>query len=144
MQIICPKCQSDNSRRLSLIYMENVSNTTSSISGSVGSKFAAFYKDETSTTSLGKATSPPSKPKFIPLLILKAIAIEWVILMILTSIFHASFLAGLTLLIGLPLYLFWALRKNIQYNRLYPKLYRKWSNSFMCQRCGTIFEVIDN
>ncbi|MBW4676087.1 MAG: hypothetical protein KME52_19305 [Desmonostoc geniculatum HA4340-LM1] len=144
MPILCSKCQSDNIRKLSLIYQENVIHTTSTIRGSIGSKSTAAYKDETSTTSIGKTASPPQKPEFIPIIIVKAIAIEWVIFMILSSIFQASFLAGLSLLIGLPLYLFWTLQKNIKYSRIYPKLYQKWENSFMCQRCGTIFEIIEN
>ncbi|MBD2628942.1 hypothetical protein [Trichormus variabilis] len=139
MLIICPKCQSDNSRKLSLIYQENVTHSTSTVRGSIGSKSAAAYKNETNATSLGKIAAPPEKPKSNIILIFKTIFITWIGIIVFT-IFKALVLIELLIFLVFPIYLFWALRKNILYSRKYPKLYKKWDNSFMCQRCGTIFE----
>lgn len=139
MLLICPKCQSDNSRKLSLIYQENVTHSTSTVRGSIGSKSAAAYKNETNTTSLGKIAAPPEKPKSNIFLILKIIFITWISIIVL-NIFKALFMIELLMFVFFPIYLFWAVRKNILYSRKYPRLYKKWDNSFMCQRCGTIFE----
>jgi hypothetical protein len=139
MLIICPKCQSNNSRKLSLIYQENVTHSTSTVRGSIGSKSAAAYKNQTNTTSLGKIAAPPEKPKSNIILIFKTIFITWIGIIVFT-IFKALVLIELLIFLVFPIYLFWALRKNILYSRKYPKLYKKWDNSFMCQRCGTIFE----
>lgn len=142
MLIICPKCQSDNSRKLSLIYQENVTHSTSTVRGSMGSKSAVAYKNETNTTSLGKIAAPPEKPKSNIILILKVVLITWIGIIV-CGIFNALVLIELLVFIVFPLYLFLALRKNILYSRKYIKLYKKWDNSFMCQRCGTIFESIE-
>lgn len=142
MQIICPKCKSDNCRKLSLIHQENVIHSTGIIRGSIGSKSTAAYKNETKTTSLGKTVAPPGKPKSNIILILKTIFIAWVSI-VLCTVFKAFFLLQLLLFIVLPLYLFLALKKNILYSRKYPTFQKKWEESFMCQHCGNIFAHIE-
>lgn len=139
MTIICPQCQSNNSRKLSLIYQENLIHTTGITRGSVGLKSSATYTNETHTTSLGKAVAPPLKPKSNIILIIKIILIAWLSIVILTLI-KAFLLLQFLLFIVLPLYLFRKFRKNLLYSQQYPKLYKKWETSFMCQRCGLIFE----
>lgn len=178
MEIICPKCNSDNAKKLSLIYKENTIHTTSNIKtttkGSISpSLFQLRFSDtdeterstrsrsssqvsETSVAAIAKDAAPPKKADPMIVVIVKTILVFLVLFIILLTVsgalssYNSNLLIGfLSLafswvgLLGVPWISYLYFKEKIKYRRLYPKLYRKWDNSFMCQRCETIYEIAD-
>lgn len=129
MQIICPRCSSNDVRLLSMVYAANTSHSTINIDGK--------YSSSTNTTSLGMRAAPPSPPHSNIFIIVRAILV-WMIVTVITSALKWRLLGITFFCLYLPIFLFFRLRANNKYKRKYRQLSRQWSNSFMCQRCGAI------
>lgn len=143
MKIICPKCQSGNARKLSLIYQENVFNTKSRTTHRInGSLFhsAVSHRSGTSVSLLGKSVAPPMAPSRmhgIPKII-----VLWFLVSLFAPLRNLLAPVSYLLLLFLLIYLIVKqVRKNRQYFNIYPQLKRQYDNSYLCQRCGTVFEV---
>lgn len=154
MDIVCPKCRSDNASKLSLIYKQSVVNVerkgrSSGFSfGGKGLRFNVGTTNErgTNTALLASSVAPPQQPSHIHGI--GRILAMWFIGAFICALFLSSmpqWLIGvltLSFYIGLGVHIFWQIRDNWRYRLIYPQLYQKWDNSFMCQRCETIFELI--
>jgi len=144
INIGCPKCGSAEARRLSLIYQEGLSiiNTSSSTVGSgFGGGGAAFGSASTHTTgrqqtALSKQAAPPAKKH----------TILWSMAAAVFGIGALGNLSspGLGTLIAIGIAAV-AVRFALQakkYNAdVHPGLHQRWTQSFMCNRCGEVFAV---
>lgn len=132
MQIICPKCKSNDAQLLSIIYDANISYSHTTFEG----------KSSTSEniTTLGMKVAPPSPPHSNILIIIRTILL-WLLIITTLNALGQDLLLRLFFYFFVPIYLFFRLRANARYKRKYRKLLKTWNNSFMCQHCGTRFEA---
>lgn len=135
--INCSKCQSDNVQKLSLAYesgLSDVNTKTNGFSfGGAGLNFGGARTKGTSQTALSMRAAPPRKYSYIkPVLIglLASVIVEiWLSTTLLTN-------AVLVVTSGGLLY------RSFLYNRnQWPALHNSWRNSFICHKCGAIYEV---
>lgn len=138
----CPKCESDNTQRLEVAFQggtQNIStssNTTGigiSGGGRIGLGLAKTKTSGQSQSILAQQASPPAKKSF-----------KWpgigafVGVMILNTANYqvVQSLVGLAI-VGLSGYLIYT---RIQFNsKEWPGLYRHWSESWICHKCGDIY-----
>jgi len=138
----CTTCQSDNVQKLSLVYeqgTQNIRTSSHTTGGGVGFGRGGLGVGggSATTTTTGRSQSiaaqraaPPDKKKIgIPFTIAGAglaIALIWGAI----PIFLIALAVG-----G---FLFW---KFSQYNKnVYPPLYAEWQRSWLCNKCGTIYQ----
>jgi hypothetical protein len=144
MNLACPKCTSQEVRKLSLIHNEGLSiiNTQSQTVafgggafGGVGSTAAAG----TSTvgrqqTALSKQAAPPAKKHWI----LWATLAGFFALFTMGGLTRPSFGTLFTLIIA-GLGVRFALQARKYNAEIHPSLQQQWERSFMCNRCGEVF-----
>lgn len=142
----CNKCNSDNTQRLEVVY-ENGTQNINTKSGSTGIGFGrggvslGFGKTKTKGTALSTSAikaSPPAKKK-----------IKWFLLMIFIGLMLISDKhAGTQALVGGGIVLAlggFFLYKNVMFNiKVLPQLHKIWLDSWMCNKCGSIFHVEAN
>ena len=151
VQYSCPTCGSENTQRLSTVYMSGVSRFSAVTSGfgwAGGPAGGSGRTEGTSQTQLSLFTSPPTKRSYWPCVgliavspLLSALAAE--------GIRRISGRAQLTfrfedLATGsffvLAVVAFLLLMKAFRYNRrTLPMLLLRWNMSFICSRCGQVF-----
>lgn len=136
----CPKCQSTNTRFLSVIHDEGTSQITtksgSSCLGTVGCYYfcgcvpALFYsmfggKKQTGTVQSNKAqkSAPPES------------AMGGLILVGILTLFGLGYLPGFLIMLPIFIAVLWYQLK------VYPRQLEIWRHSVMCDRCGAIFTV---
>ncbi len=142
MNLACPKCTSNEVRKLSMIYNEGLSiinAQTSTVGSGFGGGGAAFGSASSHTTGrqqtqLSKQASPPGKKAWL----------LWSFLAVvfgfgaLSTISHPGM--GLLFCVGVTALAVRFAIKGRQYNgEVYPGLYKTWEQSFMCNRCGDMF-----
>lgn len=136
--IACSRCQSDNVQKLSMAYESGISDVNTKTKGfslgGGGLNFGGAKTKGTSQTALSKRTAPPRKYSYVwPFIFgLLSAFITDVFLPtppFVTKIVFVGVVGGL-------------LFRSISFNRnQWPSLYKIWSNSFICGKCGEIFEV---
>lgn len=138
--IVCSSCQSDNVQKLSLAYESGISDVntkTKGVSfGGGGLNFGGAKTKGTSQTALSKRTAPPRKYSYIKPLLIGLLA-SFIADIALTSL-NIPWLgyAVLAVVSGGLLY-----RSYLYNHNQWPALYNSWSNSFICHKCGAIYEV---
>lgn len=160
---VCPRCNSGDIRKCSVIYKNGVTNYhySSEITGSVGDIFnqQSFSGDMettgTSMTDLARQAAPPQKPEDVTMAggIVTISIILW-IFPIVMSLYYDGIVATISGVIDilsqnpivfivwfLIVFVSFYLEKMHQYykDNVYPKKYRDWCNSYICMRCGNHF-----
>ena len=133
----CTKCNSENTQRLEVVFehgTQNISTTSHSAGAGIGGSFGVGgVRTSTSgtqqSTLAGKA-APPAKQKFM-----------WAIIVAIVGFFFLN--GGMeakafgALLIAAGGYFTYA---AIQFNsQKWPGLYQYWKDSWLCNKCGTIY-----
>ena len=135
----CPKCQSENTQRLQVIYdagTHQISTSSTSFIAGSGTDFGGGGTASTSTTgtsqsNMASKAAPPSK---------KLIQIGgWMIAIgVFTQTTNNYKLIGLGLIVG-GVYLIQQARK---YNATeWVALRNRWENSWMCNKCGNMYSL---
>ncbi|MEO8199670.1 MAG: hypothetical protein ABI679_04030 [Gemmatimonadota bacterium] len=142
MNLACPKCTSNEVRKLSMIYNEGLSiinAQTSTVGSGFGGGGAAFGSASSHTTGrqqtqLSKQASPPPKKPWL-LWGFTAIIMGFAAL---SNLSHPGF--GTLVCIGVAALAVRFTLRGRQYNaEVYPGLHQTWEESFMCNRCGEKF-----
>ena len=151
----CPKCKSNDVVKLSVIHSAGVSDVDARSQGRIvalggsGLWFGlnTFKTTGTLQSRLSKLANPPHKKPYRMVFLgwfLGLLIIGW-LLGYMTTVAHTPetrfdkqfrwFASGYSCLAALALAIFW------RYNhRIFPRRYELWNRSFMCRRCGEIFQ----
>lgn len=159
----CPSCESDNVRRLSVVYDEGsyteTSKSTTNMSGggvmmagTAGGVYTSRQAGTTTTTTRGlselaKKAAPPEKRKPIREF-LGMLAGLVVVSLIATAILATLLpLPDFMIQLGAIAFFIWAMRRliastkrDLEYNRSeFPDRLEQWKNSWLCSKCGEIY-----
>jgi hypothetical protein len=143
-ELTCPKCQSENTQKLSAIVASGTSQSQSVSVGSYGGTVggAAQFGTTSSTTNtttqsvLAKKLSAPAKKKTILVLV------GFGFLALIALGMFSSKLLGIPVAAGVGYWGFMIYTKNVAYNAtVWPGLFEEWSQSFYCHRCENIFKL---
>ena len=144
MSFECPACHSEHTNKLALSYeagLSNVKTRTSGVGvgigrGGIGLGIGGGKTKGTAQTHASQRAAPPPKKKFI-----KPLFIIFVITMVLSFLFLSNkpmqdviTIAWLGASAG---WIGWAFYFNI---KLWPPLKSAWDQSFICNRCGNVFQ----
>jgi len=133
----CPKCGSDNTQRLEVIFdggtqsIKTKSNTTGAgFGGAFGVGGAVTSTSGTSQSTLAQKAAPPAKK-----------SLKWPIFGILSGLGSFTY-GGFGILLGLILIgvsIHFGLKVKRFNSTEWPGLYQHWSESWMCHKCGNIY-----
>lgn len=150
-QYSCPTCGSENTQRLSTVYMAGVSRFSTVTSGfgwAGGPAGGRGWTEGTSQTQLSLLAAPPKKLSYWPGFgliavspLLSALAAEGIrrISGQVQLTFRFDDLATGSFFV-LAIVAFLLLMKAFRYNRrTWPMLLLRWNMSFTCSRCGWVF-----
>ena len=141
--LACPKCNSENTQKLSAIVDGGTSHSQSVSVGSYGGTVggAAQFGTTSSTTNtttqsvLAKKLAAPAKKKTILVLV------GFALLMLLAWGMFGKILGTLGAA-GLGYWGFMIYTKNVAYNAtVWPGLFAEWNQSYFCHRCENIFKL---
>jgi hypothetical protein len=153
MDLHCPKCNSNNLKKASLAYQEGTYHIDSR-SRMRGLLFAAggpgILVGNTSTrgsqqSALSKRLSPPTKWSYVKLVgwsgVVTVIALVLYVQHVMASPASASSLPVKLYVVFAPLVLFLLVGIVWRHNHsAYEQKYAQWNDSYICERCGTVFE----
>lgn len=131
----CPNCESEDIKRLEVIY-EQETYETNAISKTEKKFFLLNSTSQTQTSATtmsiaAKRSIPPKKKSY-------DIPIMFIIFGFILLFFKKIFLIGILLITVFTFNLI----ERIGYNKNdWPKEYDEWKKSWMCTRCGNIFKV---
>ena len=155
MTLRCPMCGSDALKKVSVAYEEGLQNVRARarIRGVVvGSDGPDLIVGRTATmgtqqTAISRALAPPQKWSYVKLCgwsILAFLSIGWMVFYVNAVITNSSFVSSvpLTIFAILSVGVFVALCLVYwKHNRTtYPRQYRQWDRSFLCQGCGAVIQ----
>lgn len=128
----CPKCNSDNTQRLEVIYEQGTQNiaSTNHSGSSDSSRFGV------SQSKLAQKVSPPKGESwgfFIILVVIGLLCLGF------SSIGVKIF--GLLLVAGGIYGIYSAIKFNL---KEYPDLYQYWKKSWYCNKCGNIYHEVES
>lgn len=147
--IQCQSCGSENVQRLSIVYDGGLSEINAKESGSgigfgsggLGVGFGSSKIKGSNQSRLSQKAAPPEKKRVIKHFAIWGIGLFLVPPVVVSVLGWDSSIAQLlTLLLylgaaGLHIY------SDIQYNRrIYPNLFTRWDESFLCHKCGLMFQ----
>ena len=142
----CTNCKSDNTQKLEVVF-ENGTNHINTKSKTVGTSLfnpiGGLMGAKTSTKGVSMSTaatkaSPPSTKSFKASVIIILIGVFWTYMNTIHSFDFIGALIGIAV-ISAGVFLGY---KSKQYNEdTFPHLYNAWLNSWMCNKCGTIFSI---
>lgn len=133
--MICPKCNSDNTQKLSVIFESgtNSINTTGYVAGTglgsiVGIGGAATKMSGTSQSLLAERVAPPAKKKY-----------KWPMVSILFGVFLLGTVNWLSavLIAGGVIFNILAWKYN---SDQWPGLHQTWLSSWCCNKCGAVYQ----
>jgi hypothetical protein len=139
----CPKCNCENTQKLSAIVDSGTSHSRSTSVGSYGGTVggsAAFGTTSSSTntttqTTLAKKLAAPRKRATILLLI------GFGFLMLFAWGMFGKFL-GLLVAAGIGYFAYLKYKKNCAFNAdVLPGMLETWDRSFYCHRCENVFQI---
>lgn len=149
MSLVCPSCQSEDVKSLSVVFLAGLSKAKGSVGGvgiglGGGVGFGAGLSDGTNQTYLSKRAAPPPKCNVRGWGCLMSTGIIILIIYFLAEGFK-GFLKdpSFTLLLASILFIvgsFGSIKANEYNSKTWPILRNKWEKSFMCLRCGTMFK----
>jgi hypothetical protein len=142
----CTNCKSDNTQKLEVVF-ENGTNHINTKSKTVGTSLfnpiGGLMGAKTSTkgvsmSSAATKAAPPTMKGFRASVILILIGAIWTYMNTLNSFDFIGAIIGIAVISG---GVFLGYKRN-QYNKdTFPPLYNAWLNSWMCNKCGTIFST---
>jgi formate/nitrite transporter FocA (FNT family) len=130
----CPKCSSDNTQKLKIIYESGTKeiNTTGYSAGTglgslVGIGGAATKTTGRSQSLMAQRIAPPRKSSF-----------KWPVISLIAGIvlLKIKVVLGATLITGGAGFIFLVWKHNTQQ---WPGLYKNWIGSWHCNKCGEIY-----
>jgi hypothetical protein len=133
----CTSCKSENVQRLSVVYdqgTQNIKTTGRTYGGGYGAGGAfggaTTHTSGTSRTNSAQKAAPPPKQSF-----------KWAVLCVVLAVILIAATdfdpLGYLLILGGG-FLGW---RAYQYNKeKHPPLYERWQRSWMCNKCGIIYE----
>lgn len=128
MNLQCPRCQSDKVARLEMVYGSGFSRTMNIGVGN-GSNNQDFMG--VSQTHLSKKAGPPRKK----------IWYFWILLPMFTLVLAAIPKIGTVVWLAMWGVAIWRIVIGRRYNKhIWPHLYQRWQQKWMCEKCGEIFE----
>lgn len=145
----CTNCNSDNTQRLEVIFeggTQHINTTSNTAGGGLMTGGGAGFGAKTTTqgTSMSAAAqkaAPPMRKSFKASIIIILIGLFWTYLNTINHFDFISAIIGIAVVAGGG-YLGY---KSFKYNsEVHPGLYNYWLNSWMCQKCGTIFTPENN
>ena len=141
--MICPNCQSDQVRKLSLIYEEGLSDIKMSsetfAAGTGGTAFGVTSTEGVSQSALSQEAAPPKKENTIKLLLMHVVGFFVLNIIMGILIKGSSVIAGIVNVGYLALVVF-HIYSNIKFNRHeYPALLQNWQSSYMSLKCGNAY-----
>jgi len=157
MELRCPKCNSTDLKKMSLVYEEGAFRTeaqTRMRAAVVGGGGADVVMGRASTrashqSALSKRLSPPVKWSYLKVVgwsVLLFVCVGWLVFYVNTVTTNATTVssAALTLFVSISagifaLLLFLARRHN---HSIYETQYAQWDRSFICERCGTVSQQV--
>jgi hypothetical protein len=148
--IQCQGCGSESVQKLAMVYDGGLSDINAKEggvgvgfgSGGIGIGFGSSKINGSNQSRLSQKAAPPEKKRVIKHFAIWGIGL-FIVPPVVVSVFgwDSSIAQLLTLLsylgaAGLHIY------SDIQYNRrIYPGLFARWDTSFLCHKCGIIFQV---
>ncbi len=138
----CPKCESDNTQKLSLVYASGVSDVNTTTSGvgvgmgfsSIGVGLGSETSKGTQQTLLSQASAPPQEIRYYVVFII-AVILSGMTIYFLNYIF-LSYVIIFSIACGA---VFW-LKKLHYYNSvIFVRDYNTWNSQYMCLKCACNF-----
>ncbi|MFP4376757.1 MAG: hypothetical protein ACLFP4_06905 [Spirochaetales bacterium] len=138
----CPSCQSEQTRRLSVVYEEGLSsvsaNTQGFALGSGGSAWGTSRTEGVSQTALSQKAAPPKKQSVIKLALMSVVGLfVWSI--IVNLIAPPGILSAVLMLGYIAVAIFIVYRTSLFNKTKFPALYEQWERGYMCMQCGSVF-----
>jgi hypothetical protein len=134
MSFACPKCHSENTQKLSIIYGAGTSGVDlSTVGAGVASGLGVGVAATTGKTQSGlaKKYAPPQKiDLFAPTVALLVI-----------GGFLSIFLGAVAFYIAVGIAVFFVFRAVKHNTKQYPAEFAKWNKKFLCLRCENVFEL---
>lgn len=128
----CPDCGSSDTRRLSLIFKEGTAVFTAETSPKWFSGRSQHVSSNTTGLSRSQLTSEAAAPE-------KAPTMRTLLIGGLVTAFMSDF--GRTWSIAAGLLTMIVVWRCVRYNSSeFPRLFATWKNSFLCRRCGRVFD----
>ncbi len=140
----CPTCGSDNTQRLEVIYesgTQEIRTTSNTVGGGGGFGGGGAFGGGgvtstrgTQQTASAKKAAPPAKKSYVGAVLLSLIAFPVVFNPSATYFLIAGACAALA---------FWLGRRAHEYNtNVWPGLKKIWLESWMCNKCGNIYQHV--
>ena len=138
----CPKCNSDNTQRLEQIYesgTQQIRTTSNTVGGGGGFGGGGAFGGGGVTTTSGiqqtgsaKKAAPPAKKSYAGPIILSVISFPVIFDPSATYIVVAG---------GFMVFAYWLWKRASDYNtNVWPGLKKIWLDSWMCNKCGNIYQ----
>lgn len=134
----CPKCESENTQRLEVVYhggTQDINTTSMTVGGAHGVAFgiggAATKTSGQSQSILAQRAAPPSKKSY-----------KWALLIMLIGFVSMAPGTAVAVITGLLIMAAGGyLGKNVfQFNsNQFPTLFQEWLDSWLCNKCGTVY-----
>jgi transcription elongation factor Elf1 len=142
----CPKCSSEQTQSLSIVYQSGLSEFNATTSGNGISNTWSSNTSGTKQTRLSAMAAPPGKRSYIWLMVgffvifiiwVLAVATIGVLLKISPDIINAIAEIGKWLIVALWSY--FTYRAFVFNRNTRPLLIKKWESKFICLRCGHVY-----
>lgn len=151
MDLRCPNCNSQDMKKVSVVYEEGVSRTKEQtrlralLFGDEGPNviLGSAVTNGTRETELSKSLRPPKKWSYGKLLLwagfVSVISLIFYIHFVMSSSATVSGLSAVVFgAIGLGVFVVLLLSVWRHNHLVYPRQYAEWDRSFICQRCGGV------
>lgn len=133
--MICPKCNSDSPRKLSILYKEGAYSETSDVS--LSTEYGTLKTE--GNNKLAEYCSPPKKATTISSLFFHVLVS--LVLALIVGAFLDSFFWGILIFSALGYWCYKLLLNDIFYNKnTFLEQNKKWKNSWLCMKCDTKYE----
>lgn len=148
MSYDCPRCQSEQTQKVSIAYQSGISKiNTSTTQGGVlvgnAGLNAGIGEGETSgvmQTEFSKSIAPPKEQPYTFSFFISAIVFGPILVFLTIFKIDNSVTIFLDFLLAIAA-MIWAIKGIHKHNKIqYPPLMERWQRQFICLRCGTIFE----
>lgn len=125
----CQKCHSENTQALSVVYAQGTKHVSAGVSGLGRSRTKT---EGTSISAMAQRAAPPKKREISVTIVIVCISM---LLFVNMHGIQAKVLWGVC--IGVCV---WYLVRAISYNKNeFPGQWRRWNESWICNKCGTIY-----
>lgn len=135
----CTKCNSENTQRLEVVYhggTQDINTTGSTVGGGYGGAFgiggAVTKTSGQSQSMLAQRAAPPTKKSYKYGLIMLFSG-----LLLMSGGTTGTVLSGLFFTTTGGILIYGALQFN---SKKFPSLYQTWLDSWLCNKCGTIYQ----